>query len=358
MSGLILAGFGCAGLAQAPGASAALYFKGKTVNVVCPSSPGGGTDLWARFMARHLSRFLPGEPTVIVRNMPAGGGMVAMNQLQRTTARDGLTAVASSTGEPIASILRTEGVDFDITQFTFLTSVSGGTMFYTGRGVISQPEDIVKPKKPLRYGASDTISATNIPFLIAVELLGIPLEKATWGYSGGERRAALLSGELTFASDAALTWAEQNTSFYKDGSMVPAFQSGMIIGGKLVKDPTITVPPDVPTVAELYERLNGKPPSGQVWDVYMSFTKVISPARKVTMLPPNTPDNIANLWKQAIERMAKDPLADSEAKRLLGSSLEFGSDAEKQFSDGLKIPPEHVQWLKNLYTQKYGVVFK
>jgi tripartite-type tricarboxylate transporter receptor subunit TctC len=67
------------------------FFAGKTVRIVVGSSPGGGYDYWARLLARHMSKYLRGNPEVVVQNMPGGGSLVATNYVYSVAKPDGLT---------------------------------------------------------------------------------------------------------------------------------------------------------------------------------------------------------------------------------------------------------------------------
>src|SRR6187401_3449966 len=70
-------------------AEAAEFYRGKTVTLVVSSSPGGGYDVMARTIAKYLGRHIPGNPRVVVSNMPGAGGIVAMNYLYRAAPKDG-----------------------------------------------------------------------------------------------------------------------------------------------------------------------------------------------------------------------------------------------------------------------------
>src|SRR5688572_21107712 len=73
-----------------PAASAADFYAGKTLRMVVASAPGGGYDNYARTFAQYLRKHIPGEPTIVVQNMPGAGGMVATNWLFNVAPKDGL----------------------------------------------------------------------------------------------------------------------------------------------------------------------------------------------------------------------------------------------------------------------------
>ncbi|HEY4403071.1 MAG TPA: hypothetical protein VGN55_00355, partial [Xanthobacteraceae bacterium] len=81
-------------LCQPPAANAQTapsFFAGKQINLICGAAVGGGYDALARLLARHLGRLIPGNPTIIVQNMPAAGSLAATNLIANTAPRDGLT---------------------------------------------------------------------------------------------------------------------------------------------------------------------------------------------------------------------------------------------------------------------------
>ena len=74
------------------------FFAGKTITLLAGSSPGGGTDQTVRLIARHMERYIPGKPTVLVVNKPGAGGMIAVNELYNLRKPDGLTMSNVNTG--------------------------------------------------------------------------------------------------------------------------------------------------------------------------------------------------------------------------------------------------------------------
>ena len=90
------------------------------MQVIVGFGPGGGFDLWGRLVARHIGRHLPGNPTVVVQNMPGAGGFIAANNIYNVAPKDGtaMALVASST--PLGPIFGAAGARFDSTRFTWL----------------------------------------------------------------------------------------------------------------------------------------------------------------------------------------------------------------------------------------------
>ena len=98
------------------------FYKDRTVNLIAGYSPGGGFDLYARIMANHLGRHIPGQPRIVVQNMPGAGSARAASHIYNVAPKDG-TAISLTRAPVIAPLLgATTGTGFDATKFTWLGS--------------------------------------------------------------------------------------------------------------------------------------------------------------------------------------------------------------------------------------------
>ena len=98
------------------------FYKGKTVSIMVGFSSGGGYDIWARLIARHLPKHIPGAPNVIVQNMAGAGGLTAANNVYNTAPQDGTVIAATSNFNPFAPLLDIKEARFDATKFQWLGS--------------------------------------------------------------------------------------------------------------------------------------------------------------------------------------------------------------------------------------------
>src|ERR1700722_17201372 len=103
------------------------YLKGKIVHLVVAYPPGGGYDVYARVMAQFLPKHLPGNPTVIVQNMPGAGSLTAANYLYSVAEKDGTVILAPSNSLAFAPLQGVAGVKFDPTKFNWVGSPSKET---------------------------------------------------------------------------------------------------------------------------------------------------------------------------------------------------------------------------------------
>src|SRR5262249_37390788 len=135
MLGRVLVAAALAVLAQ--GATAEDFYRGKTLRLIVPSDVGGGYDLYGRTFATHLRRHIPGEPTIVVQNLPGGGGLLAANWLFNIAPKDGLAIGLIQRGVPFYPFFGDQNAKFVPTQFNWLGSfaaeVGSTTVWHTAK---------------------------------------------------------------------------------------------------------------------------------------------------------------------------------------------------------------------------------
>jgi len=109
-------------LLTAGSARAAGFYKGKVIRVIVGFSPGGGFDTHARTLARHLSKYIPGKPTIIVDNMGGAGSLKAANYISRVSKPDGLTIGMVSGATVMGQLLGRKGIKFDVRKFEIIAA--------------------------------------------------------------------------------------------------------------------------------------------------------------------------------------------------------------------------------------------
>jgi tripartite-type tricarboxylate transporter receptor subunit TctC len=191
----------CAALALILGgitaAPAADFYAGKTLTVLVGYAPGGGVDTTARAMTRHLARFIPGHPNIVVQNMEGAAGLVSANYLSSRVKPDGLTIAVPGRSWYIEAILHPKKVTFDPVKLAFIGSpgaVSSAAFVRIDSGIKSFA-DLKKSKKPVTFGALGSRTATAmVPRMLAAN--GIPI-KVVQGYVSSSRVLhALEQGEV------------------------------------------------------------------------------------------------------------------------------------------------------------------
>ena len=116
VAGLLIGGT-LAASAQAPAPN---YYAGKTVQMVIGFGPGGGYDLWARTVARHINKHLPGNPTVVPQNMPGAGSFTAAAHIYTAAPKDGTVMGIIARDAPLGPLTGQEGARFDPLKLSWL----------------------------------------------------------------------------------------------------------------------------------------------------------------------------------------------------------------------------------------------
>src|SRR5437868_15255979 len=136
-------------------AAAADLYQGKTLTVIVGYAPGGGVDATARAITRHLARFIPGQPSIVVQNMEGAAGLISANYLQQRAAPDGLTVAIPGRSWYIESIIKRPGVTFDATRLSYIGSpgaVTSAAFVRTSLGIKSYDE-LKGSRRTVTFGA-------------------------------------------------------------------------------------------------------------------------------------------------------------------------------------------------------------
>jgi hypothetical protein len=171
----------------APAAHAEDFYQGKTLTVIVGFAPGGGVDTTARVVARHLVRFIPGQPGLVVQNMEGAAGLVASNYLDKRVQPDGLTLAMPGRSWYVEGVLRGAGVNFDVNKLSYIGSpgaVNSAMYVRLATGVTTLAALKVSPK-PLIFGTlGSTTPTAMVPGLLAQN--GYPI-KVIAGYVSTSR---------------------------------------------------------------------------------------------------------------------------------------------------------------------------
>jgi tripartite-type tricarboxylate transporter receptor subunit TctC len=280
------------------------FYRGKSVRILIGASAGGAFDTWGRMTARHLGKFLPGNPAVVAENVTGAGGLILANQTYKSTRADGLTISTFNGGLLMGQILGRPGIEFDARKFEYLgvpTKFDSVCAFSKASG-ISSFERWKAAKAPVKVGG--TAPGSNLVDMPKVlqAVYGLPTQIIT-GYKGfAEVRLAVDGGELAGACGG---W---------DGFK--------ILWGKQIESGDVTVimqtrappSPDLPKVPHILDWANSDD-DRQLIEVGVQFPALLSLAYA---LPPGTPKERVGLLRKALHDTwaSAEFLADVQRARL------------------------------------------
>jgi tripartite-type tricarboxylate transporter receptor subunit TctC len=266
------------------------YFEGKTIRLIVSAAAGGGTDSAGRVMARFITKHLPGNPKIFVQNMPGGGGILGNNYFYNRAKTNGLDLFQASSSTVTQFNRGGKRIKFNPRDFIGVASINrGGSLIMVRKDARSRLTD---PKaEPVVVGDPD--GSRN--WLSAVVWGDEYLKWNTryiYGYSGtGEMALAFRQGEIEMMGTANVPIVED---LIKDGSI------------EIIATASSVRRRDYPQIKTFEELLGDKRPSGVSWQAYR-FWALPSELDKIVYLPKGTPANIVKMYRDAYQKMVKDP---------------------------------------------------
>ena len=204
MAGMVLGALSCLTMA-AQAQDVESFYKSQTIRIVVGSPPGGSYDLYARAVARHLGRHLPGSPSVVVQNMPGGGGYAAANHLFSAAPRDGTVIATFSRSVPMQPLIDDTGVHFDPRRLAWIGSPSDevGVALSSSASPVTNYADL--KRRGMVVAATGPGTDTNVYARVIATVLGLDLKIVT-GYTGAaDILLAVQRGEAEGA--AGISWS-------------------------------------------------------------------------------------------------------------------------------------------------------
>jgi tripartite-type tricarboxylate transporter receptor subunit TctC len=346
---------GVAGIAPSVMAAQPIDFTGKRVELIVPFAPGGGADTYARAVAPVLAKHLPGQPTLVLRNIPGGGSIPGANEFEARAKPDGFTAMSISSSTVFNSVFAKKKVKFKIKGWEPLVLSPQGTVVYCAASLgLKSAKDIAKLKNiKLKFGGK-TPTSSEMRMVIAMELLGIENVTYVWGVERGEARLAMERGEFNISYDTTPAYKKHAAALVKSGKFVPLFTYGVIDSkGNDVRDPNF---PDLPNFVEVYEMVHGKKPSGPAWSAYRTVFQMAIMASKGMVLPAGTPKPIVEEWRAAVKATFDDPEFQKTGAEIVDNYPQFfGEDVRPILKEATEFTPEGWEWLKKFMKSKLNV---
>jgi len=179
------------------------FYQGKTIRIVVGLSAGGGYDRAARILSRHMGKYIPGNPDVIVQNMPGAGSVVAANYVYGVAKPDGLTLLAPHNNIYLSQLAGHQEVKFDLQRFQWIGSLENDDMmiFIRTDTPYQSIRDVIKAKEPPKCGSTGAGSSDYGMSRILEETIGAKVNHVV-GYPGSREIAlAVERGEVAWGQD-------------------------------------------------------------------------------------------------------------------------------------------------------------
>lgn len=306
-------------------AHSADYFAGKTINLIVGFS-AGGTDMAARVFVRHIGRHIPGNPTVVVKNMPGAASAKAQNFVYEKARPDGLT-ISFNPFSSVPQLVGAAGVRFKYEKFTFIAGTQGTPFIVIARtdavpGGLKKPLDILKAPR-LAYAGRSALHTMDMPTTVTMKILD-----KKYNYVPGFRavtkiRTSLETNETNITS-ASLGFYKNvilPSQFYKNGDVKAVWYfPGMDGDGNWLKSDI--VPPGIPSLIDVFQDKFGGLPKGPDWEALKFFASVRT-MNFFIAAPPGTDDKIADILRKGFKAAIEDERTKAEERKVLDFAYNY-----------------------------------
>lgn len=327
------AALACAAFSPAAAETPAEFYKGKTINLYISSGSGGTNDAYARLIAEHLTRHLPGKPNVLPRNMPGAGGLKATKYLYEVAPKDGTAMGVVQRAVSVQPLLGIKGADFNPLEFNWIGStaqeVSVAVAWKTSK--VQSIQDALQNE--LVVGSSGVGNDTGAFPRVVNYFLGTKV-RAIHGYvSGTDITLAMERGEVN--GRFGWSWGSlksREARWLKDGSIKVILQMG------LKKAPDL----DAPLVLDLAK----SPEDRKAMEVIFAATTIGWPS----LMPPKVPADRVKAVRDAYTATVKDPtfIAGAEKRGLELDPL-TGEEIQEIIANIYAASPEAVKRARAAY---------
>jgi tripartite-type tricarboxylate transporter receptor subunit TctC len=319
------------------------FHKGKQIRIITGATAGGFYDRWARLLARTMPKYIPGQPDIIVQNMPGAGSLVAMNYVYGIAKPDGLTTVMPNSNVYLEQLSGHKEVRFDLRKFPILGSQEKNYMLLYMRSDAPYKTigDIIKAKEPPKCGSTGVGSAGYILDRVLEVALGAKIN-TVMGYPGGnEIDLAVEKGEIQCRGNTILPHfgREPFDTWHKKG-----FDRHLIQTARK-RDPVVA---EAPTIYELMEQYKTTESNRRLANVLLGGAEF----GRFMLVTPGTPPDRVKMLREAYAKSMKDPELIAEAKKgRMDMDPSTGEELQALVQEIMDQPPDIIERMKKILSE-------
>jgi tripartite-type tricarboxylate transporter receptor subunit TctC len=327
-------------LPRSAGAQSDSFYKGKTIRIYIGSTAGGFYDRWGRLFARYMGKYIPGNPEIIVQNMPGAGSVIATNHVFNVGKPDGLSLVMPLNSVYVDQLTARKEVQFDLRKFHWIGSPAVESVIFYMRADTPYKTiaDVIKAKEPPKCGGTGTASSDYILSKILEEMVGAKFNSVL-GYAGGtEIDIAVEKNEVVCRahSTSAHFGREPFDTWHKKGFDRHLVQTSRKRDSRAA---------DVPTTHEIFDQYKVSANNRRVADIVLAAGDFGRPL----MATPGTPADRIKILRDAFLKTLSDPEAVTEAKKArMDIDPTPGEELESLVKEIFDAPPEVAERVKKI----------
>lgn len=327
-------------LSLQPGLAQANYYQGKTITIISGTTAGSAYDTYARLIAQHLGKHIPGNPNLVVQNMPGGGSIIAANFLYGVAKPDGLTIASINPALYFNQLARRKEVQFDWAKFNWIASPdwSDHVLYMRSDTPYKTIHDVRAAATPPKCTATATGTTGHYLPKLLEETIGTKFN-IILGYPGGpEMDLAVERNEAQCRAFTITAWfsGEPYQTWRKNGFAHLLIQTGRKRDERLA---------DLPTLYELMDQYKTSENDRRLADVVLASNIFGRPYAA----PPGISPERLQMFREAFRKTTSDREFLAEAKkRNLEIKPTGGEELQKLAKEIIVQPPEVIERMKKL----------
>jgi tripartite-type tricarboxylate transporter receptor subunit TctC len=327
--------------------TAAHFYKGKQLNLIVGYGPGGGYDVYARLLARHFGRFIPGNPNVVVQNMPGAGSLRAVNYLYNVAPKDGTTIAMFSRNMPLIGLLGSNSnVQFNPRKLTWVGSPSS---FVNDAYILIVRKDApVKSIDEARRqdlpalvlgGTAEGATGNDVPVILR-DTIGLHLKQVVGYPDSAAIFVAIERGEVHGRTVDLSSVKSLKPEWLKPDSGYRV----LVQFARITRHPDF---PDVPTARELAKNEAAR--------ALIELAELPYTLSRPIAAPPDVPADRAKALQAAFLAVNRDPEYLEDAAKLKLDVSPIGADDVLHAIDRIaNAPPELLEYVRKLLAETKG----
>jgi tripartite-type tricarboxylate transporter receptor subunit TctC len=295
---------------------AADFYKGKTITVLIGRGPGSGADTTARMFTKYWSKYIPGKPNIIAKNMK---GSAIYNFLYEKAKPDGLTITFTPYG-PAAQLTKAKGFRADFGKMPFVGSLYNPALLYVTTDQMKSATDL-KSMKAAKYGGQQPTGRFDLFGRVTLDLLEADYKYIT-GFGGAKKVLNAMRRREVDIQTIGL-------NLYRLAAEKPLVKTGKAVPLYYFPWPGYTAtkseifPDGIPSFQEYYKKVKGKELSGELFETFKWMSTTLNGMSYSAFLPPKTPDNVRNILRASYAETVKDPALRADQRKAFGYNFPY-----------------------------------
>jgi len=326
------------------------YYAGKTIFVYVGRPPGSGADLAVRAFVRHWHKHIPGQPTMVVKNVPGGGGSRVWN-LAWDKKKPNALEIFFSPVSATAVIVRQEGLRADLSKMPLVGALMSPNMTFARTDRLKKAEDL-PDVKGLQFGAQAPVHRFSILGRLTLDILGVEYRDVT-GFRGASDVFNAVRRKEVDIQTAPLNFyrftVEPNA--VKSGEVIPLWYNPVVDENGEISP--LDAAGDIPSFIDYYEAVKGEPPSGELFEAFLWLLPKLNGITYAAFLPPESQAQTLEVLRDSFIRVTEDEEYRTEEAKMFGFNLPLvSSEQGTRIIEDMTDAPAQMRNFLDLYIQQ------